>query len=122
MSASEKIQWVLVIQAWAGSIIYFAYLNKQLIAEKAKLSAMEAAYKAALKLIFVETQRKAEYAKALKRLTNPESIEEDMEKGARMREMHDANRTALPREDAGPPARVYSPKLRANLPKSNYKG
>lgn len=122
MSASEKIQWVLVIQAWAGSIIYFAYLNKQLIAEKAKLSAMEAAYKAALKLIFVETQRKAEYTKALKRLTNPESIEEDMEKGARIREMHDANRTVLPREDAGPPAKVYSPKLRANLPKSNYKG
>lgn len=86
-----------------------------------KLKALDAAYKAASKLIFVETKRKAEHIDALKRLTDPKLIEEDMEKGARLREMHDANRTTLPREDAGPPAKVYSPRLRAKVPKSNYK-
>lgn len=59
-------------------------------------------------------QRKELY----KRLADPEFIEAEMEKGARLREMKDANRTTLPREDAGPPAVVYRPPLRGAKPGS----
>lgn len=87
----------------------------------ARLGALASAYKAAAKLIFTETKKNNEHLRAFKRLTDPDLIAEDMEKGARLREMRDANRDTLPREDAGPPARVYSPRLRAKVPKSNYK-
>lgn len=53
-----------------------------------------------------------------KKLADPETIEQDMEKGARLREMKDANRTTLPREDAGPPAVVHRPLLRGKKPGS----
>lgn len=62
---------------------------------------------------FIE-QRKELY----KHLADPEQIEQDMEKGARLREMKDANRTTLPREDAGPPAVVHRPLLRGQKPGS----
>lgn len=109
-SCSIVVSWVF--------IVLLAREVKQL---KGRVNVLNAAYKGAAKLIFAETKRKEQYTQALKRLTDPESIEEDMEKGARVREMHDANRTTLPREDAGPPAKVYSPQLRAKVPKSNYK-
>lgn len=68
-------------------------------------------------LISEETRRKVAHANALERLTDPEAILEDMENGARLREMHDANRTTLPREDAkGPHAKVWRPQIRAKLP------
>lgn len=49
-------------------------------------------------------------------LADPAKIEAEFEKSARMREMRDANRTTLPREGAGPPARVYRPQLRNQRP------
>ncbi|AEL97987.1 hypothetical protein CL65_gp079 [Mycobacterium phage Patience] len=51
-----------------------------------------------------------------KRLADPECIAEQMERGASLREMRDANRTTLPREDAGPPAVVHRPPLRGVKP------
>jgi hypothetical protein len=49
-------------------------------------------------------------------LADPEKIEADFEKSARAREMRDANRTTLPREGAGPPAKVHRPKMRGKKP------
>lgn len=49
-------------------------------------------------------------------LADPKLIEAEMEKSARAREMRDAQRTTLPREGAGPPAKVYRPKLRGAKP------
>ena len=50
-------------------------------------------------------------------LADPKTIEEQMEKGARLREMKDANRTTLPRDDAvGQNAKVFRPKMRSKLP------
>ena len=53
-----------------------------------------------------------------KKLADPEQIEKDMEASAQLREMKDANRTTLPREDAGPPAVVHRPPLRGAKPGS----
>jgi hypothetical protein len=50
------------------------------------------------------------------RLADPSRVEEDLENSARRREMYDANRTTLPRENAGPPAVVYRPPLRGVKP------
>ena len=49
-------------------------------------------------------------------LADPAKIEADFEKSARLREMRDANRTTLPREGTGPPAKVYRPKFRNQKP------
>lgn len=87
----------------------------------AELKSLSIGYNAAIKLLLSETKRREEHTKALKRLTDPESIADDMEKGARVREMYDANRTTLPREDAGPPAKVYTPKMRAKVPRGNFR-
>jgi len=68
-------------------------------------------------LISEETKRKAAHTKAFERMVDPEAILEEMETAAQRREMHDANRTTLPREDAeGPHAKVWRPKMRAKLP------
>jgi hypothetical protein len=110
-----------MVLAWIVTGGYCIALRNRLDGLEQKFSLVDTAYKASLKLILTETERKKEHNKALKRLTDPEAIADDMEKGARLREMRDANRTILPREDAGPPAKVYSPKLRAKVPPSNYK-
>ena len=64
------------------------------------------------------TKFKQQREELYKQLADPERIEQDMEKGARLREMKDANRTTLPREDAGPPAVVHRPLLRGQKPGS----
>lgn len=51
-------------------------------------------------------------------LISPRIIEAEMEWTADLREVRDANRTTLPREDAGPPAKVYRPLLRGQKPGS----
>jgi len=117
----ENIQWLLLCGTWIGPTVYAYTLQKKISRNEGKLNVLSTAYNSALELILVEKQRREEHTKALKRLTDPFSIEEDMERGARTREMYDANRTTLPREDAGPPAKIYSPKLRANVPRGNYK-
>ena len=117
----EKVQWILLGLCWISSVVFYFIVLSKIKDLDAKHRNLAAAYKAASKLIFVETKRRTEHLKAVKRLTNPESIVEDMENGARLREMHDANRITLPREDAGPPAKVYTPTMRAKVPKGNYK-
>lgn len=121
MTVQEYLQWAGLIVAWIGYSAYSYTLTKRIKYNESKLRLLSTAYSSAIKLIMTEIKRKDEHTKALKRLTDPESILEDMEKGARMREMYDANRITLPRENAGPPAKVYSTKLRANTPRSQYK-
>lgn len=118
---SEKIQWLLLCSAWIGPTVYSFTLQRRIKHNEARLNALSTAYNSAIKLILIETKRREEHTKALKRLTDPLIIADDMEKGARLREMHDANRITLPREDAGPPAKVYTPTMRAKVPKGNYK-
>lgn len=88
---------------------------------KRKSKELNLGYAAALKLIVAEAKRREQQTEALKRLTDPDLIADEMEKGARHREMYDANRTTLPREDAGPPARIYTPQMRAKIPRPNTK-
>ena len=116
MSTAEKLQWAALVGAWVGSTVYYFYLKNSIEAVTAKANAMEAAYKAAIKIILVETERKKYQTEAFKRLSDPETIANEMENGARAREMYDANRSTLPREDAGPPAKVYTAPLRAKTP------
>jgi hypothetical protein len=59
---------------------------------------------------------KRERRELYSKLADPNEIVADFEKSARAREMRDANRTTLPREGAGPPARVFRPKLRGKKP------
>lgn len=113
----QVVQWMMIF----GSVGYLGYAGYEIQQSKRKIKEMQLAYAAALQLIVEETRRRVEHTKALKLLTDPESIADEMERGARKREMYDANRTTLPREDSGPPAKVYSPKLRANVPRSGYK-
>ena len=70
---------------------------------------------AAVDLLVAETDRKRAHAKAFEKLTDVNSIVEDMERGADVMEARNANRLAKPREDAGPPAKVYRPTLRSKL-------
>lgn len=121
MTHIEAVMLFVLVSAWITAIAYSHYFSKRLQHLEERFSAMNTAYKSSLKLIMTETERRNEHAKALKRLTDPDSILLDMESGARVREMRDANRTTLPREDAGPPAKVYTPTLRAKVNKSGYK-
>lgn len=121
MSTAEKLQWAALVGLWVGSTVYYFLLIKEINEVRSKANAMEAAYKAAIKIILVETERKKYQTEAFKRLSDPEEIRKDMENSARSREMYDANRTILPREDAGPPAKVYTPLLRAKTPKFQTK-
>ena len=54
--------------------------------------------------------------KLYQELADPTKIEADFEKSARAREMRDAQRSTLPREDAWPPAKVHRPKMRGAKP------
>ena len=52
-----------------------------------------------------------------KNLTDPIKIEAEMEAAATAREMRDANRKYVPRDTAGPPARVHRPPKLRSVPK-----
>jgi len=99
MSSHDYYQWALLAFAWATFIVWAILLNKrQDSLEEEWLSFME--------------RRKELYES----LADPYRIEEDLEKSAQRREMYDAKRTTLPRENAGPPAVVYRPPLRGVKP------
>lgn len=55
----------------------------------------------------------------VRNLNDPVKIQADMERSATAQEMRAANRTTMPRENTGPPAKVYRPKLR-NKPPSHW--
>lgn len=67
--------------------------------------------RAAARLISEETKRKTAHTEAFKNLTDPDKIQEEMERGADILEARQANRLTMPRENAGPPARVFRPRL-----------
>lgn len=66
-------------------------------------------------------EKERAHTEAFKRLTDPQLIEEDMEKSARAREMYDAGRTTLPRDEGTAHAVVHRPKLRAPKPATRTK-
>jgi hypothetical protein len=70
------------------------------------------------KLISEETKRKMKHSSALDRLTDPNSILEDMERTADVIETRQANRLYAPRPDAGPPAKIHRPRIRSRLPRT----
>ncbi len=117
---TEKIQWALLIFATASGIFYAYNAERRINRLTEKLSTLDTAYRMSTKLIITEGKKRLAQTKALERLTDPAQILVDMENSARVKEMIDANRKTLPREDAGPPAKVHSPTLRAKVPKSNY--
>lgn len=117
----DVAQWTGLVVAWIGYTMYTITLHRRLEKCEAKINALSTAYNSAIKLILIETKRRDEHLKALKKLSDPDQIIVDLEKSARAREMYEANRRTLPRNDAGPPAKIYSPAMRAKVPKSNYK-
>ena len=72
----------------------------------------------ARELLDAETERKQAHTKAFEVLSDPDQIVDEMERSAEATEMRIARRTTLPREDAGPPAKVYRPKIHKRYPKS----
>lgn len=118
---NDTTHWLLLSSAWIGPTVYAYTLHRRIKRNEKHMASLAGAYDDALKLIDTEIQRRDAQVKAFHRLTDPQMIMEDMEKGARMREMYDANRTLLPRPDAGPPAKVYTPTMRAKVPKGNFK-
>lgn len=99
MSNHDFFQWVMVALSWATLLVFMFIVNK-------RQSHLEDEW-----IMFME-RRKELYDS----LANPYRIEEELEKSARRREMYDANRTTLPRENSGPPATVYRPLLRGVKP------
>jgi len=95
MSAMDWAMAAFLVTAW----ISWGYIGYQHI----KISKQLKKY---------EQVRKTLYEK----LADPAQIEADFEKSARAREMRDAQRTTLPRPDAGPPAKVWRPKMRGAKP------
>lgn len=65
----------------------------------------------AIVLVSEETKRKQLHAQLYEDLTDPDKIQEDMERGADIVEARQGNRLLAPRPDAGPPARVFRPKF-----------
>ena len=118
---SDNLKWIALLILELLQVIYTFTVDRRVRANEKKLNKLFIISASSVELIEKQSQLSSLQVLALKRLTDPEAIMEDMEKGARMREMYDANRTVLPREDAGPPAKVYSPNLRAKVPRGNYK-
>lgn len=65
----------------------------------------------AIVLVSEETKRKVKHTEAFENLVDPDKIQAEMERGADIIEARQANRLLAPRPDAGPPARVFRPKL-----------
>jgi hypothetical protein len=72
---------------------------------------VERIFEPAMALLSEETKRKAKHNGMLENLTDPDKIQEDMERGADILEARQANRLHQPRPDAGPPAKVFRPKF-----------
>ena len=106
--------WILfggLAGTWCGATCYAVWDAK-------RYNRLLEEFRTAQDLIEAETERKTAHTRAFEVLSNPDLIEEEMEKSARATEMRIARRTTLPREDAGPPARVYRPKIHKRYPKS----
>jgi hypothetical protein len=110
----NPVDWVMLgglAGTWVGAI-YFGRRQAK------RIESLAEDLETARSLIEAETERKSAHTRAFEVLSNPELIEQEMEKSARATEMRIARRTTLPREDAGPPAKVYRPKIHKRYPKS----
>lgn len=75
-----------------------------------RLTVFEKKFNEAQHLISEETKRKESHTKAFEDLVNPDKIDSELERSARLHEAWNAKRTSMPREDAGPPAVIHAPK------------
>ena len=73
---------------------------------------------ALIDMIESDSNRNKAHTKAFETLSDADKIVEEMERSANVTEMRIARRTTLPREDAGPPAKVYRPKIHKRYPRS----
>ena len=108
------IDWLLLgglVGTWGGAI-YFGRRHAKQVKD------LTEEFQAAHSLLVAEEQRKEAHTKAFEVLSNPDLIEDEMEKSARATEMRIARRTTLPREDAGPPAKIYRPRVKKKYPRS----
>lgn len=108
------IDWAMLgglVGTWGGAI-GFARWNAK------RYNKLSEEFESARDLIEAETERKESHTRAFEVLSNPDLIAEEMERSSEATEMRIARRTTLPREDAGPPAKVYRPKLHKKYPKS----
>jgi len=127
MTTIEILQWVgigflqfiIFVAAWEGSKKFWGRVFGRYSKER-KAKAQELT-KRSKELERVTIERERAHAEAFKRLTDPKAIQEDMEKSARAREMFDAGRTTLPRDENTPHAVVHRPKLRAPKPGTRTK-
>ncbi|HPE52987.1 MAG TPA: hypothetical protein PK852_02610 [Mesotoga prima] len=110
----KEIAFVILAAGWLLLPLDFFILRREIERTNKRIDLFAALMDEATQLISVETEKKVAQKKAYERLTDPDAIAEDMEKGARIREMRDAGRTTLPREDAGPPAKVHTLKFNMN--------
>jgi hypothetical protein len=114
----EYIQTAIDVFLLGGLIGIFWALRQSGKQNQAILNELIQEFEAARGLIEAEIERKDAHTKAFEVLSNPDLIAEEMENSARATEMRIARRTTLPREDAGPPAKVYRPKIRKLYPRS----
>lgn len=93
-------------------ILILVYLNYRTSQDnRAEIIDMVNWLESARNLISEETKRKVKHTKLYENLTDPDKIEEEMERGADIIEARQANRLHAPRPDAGPPAKVFRPKF-----------
>lgn len=100
-----------LIGTWWG-MVKIGKRNQQAIDEMAE------AYNSAVALIEAEAERKESHTRAFEVLSNPDLIAEEMERSSEATESRIARRTTLPREDAGPPAKIYRPKIKKKYPRT----
>jgi hypothetical protein len=81
-----------------------------------RIAEAEAVKLAALNLMNQERARKKAHEIAFEKLTDPDTIVAEMERGAVAMEALTAKRGRNVREDAGPHARIYRPRLQSKLP------
>lgn len=73
-------------------------------------------------LISAETERKEAHTRVFQQAVDHDQILAEMENSASVSEMRAAKRRTQPRETAGPPAKIHTPKLRVSgIPKLRKK-
>lgn len=114
----EYIQTAIDVFLLGGLIGIFWGLKRSGRQNQEILNEMAEAYNSAVALIEAEAERKESHTRAFEVLSNPDLIAEEMERSSEATESRIARRTTLPREDAGPPAKVYRPKIKKKYPRT----
>ena len=114
----EYLQWGCILFTAGGLVGTWWGMRKAMEANQETLNRLIEEFEMARNLLESEEERKRAHTKAFEVLSDPDKIEDEMEKSARATEMRIARRTTLPREDAGSPAKVYRPRILKKYPKS----